>query len=410
MKTKAKINANTIQPQPQVHTLFPHQERAVKEAQILLDKYGFVYIQGQPRVGKSLIAHTLAPNALVVTKKNAINDWLKYTQKVINYEQISKYNPRDYDDIVIIDEAHNLGCRGKASKRVKELRTFCYNKRVIFLSGTPYIETPLSIYHQLYVTKYSPFNHLKNFYEFFRAFGIPSPIHIYGRNIESYAKHKDALIPIIDTHAIKVTYEDAGFKYQNYDKRIEVPATEAYRMSYKKIINEGVVANETINNVAMALHQYEGGFWNDNRKFRNAPKVDWLWQFVNDNLNKHKNDTNFKIAIMAYFKAEQVNIARAFKEYPNVVVLSAYKYCEGVDLSDYSMYILYSFGYSGAKFVQLRDRIVNLNKDKRTEVLIPLIKDSICEAVYASVSKKRNFNKATFNQNLQNNKLSKVVI
>lgn len=99
---------------------------------------------------------------------------------------------------------------------------------------------------------------------------------------------------------------------------------------------------------------------------------------------------------MAYFIAEQAFIEKEFAEFDNVKVFSATKYCEGVDLSDYDVFILYSFGYSGAKFVQLRDRIVNLNKDRRTEVLIPLIKGSIGEQVYASVSRKRNFNLRNF--------------
>ena len=103
---------------------------------------------------------------------------------------------------------------------------------------------------------------------------------------------------------------------------------------------------------------------------------------------------------MCYFKEEQEKITKLFKQYSNVTVLSSTKYCEGIDLSNYDHFILYSYGYSGAKFIQLRDRIVNINNNKETYCIIPLIEGTIDKSVYQAVSNKRNFNINLFNYNL----------
>lgn len=379
-----------------MHSLKPHQLNAIRQAEPILAQFGFCYIFGMPRVGKSLIAHTIAPNALVITKKGAIEGWLQYKPKhlITNYEQVHKLNPKDYADIVIIDESHNLGTRGKPSLRVKRMREFCKDKRVIFLSGTPCIETPLALYHQLCVTRYSPFTQFKNFYAFFRHFGEPHTIFIKGRTLEQYDRAKPSLLQSFDKYCVKVSYEDAKISPKELpsDRVITIEAPLPFIERYNAIKRHKCFNNEILENPAIALHQYEGGTLLGANDLQN-PKLLWLMRVINKALAKN---SAFSCAIMCYFVAEQRLLADIFKatKYKNIHIYSYSRYCEGMDLSAYEGFILYSFGYSGAKFTQARARVLNIAKTraKGASIIIPLIQNCIGAEVYKAVSKKRNFN------------------
>lgn len=402
-----------------------HQKEAVTKTIKVLTSKNLAYIFGQPRVGKSLISlETIKQlqdkmvnkgKTIVFTKKAAIVDWLKYkeqyTFEVENYEKISKCRPGDYN-FIIIDEAHNFGAFPKPSQRIKLFRQFCKNKPIIFLSGTPLVENINSIYSQLSLSTWSPFNTFKNAYSFFREYGIPSPVWLYGKQMESYKKGNILkIMQQVEPLVIRVTYEDAGFVYQNFDEVVMLNSPEMTRLmrgllsswtaasSYVIRKEESLTKSisnfmspapdskqyflENISAQCQAMHKFCGGFYKD----LNLPqvKLDWLKEFI----EKHKNT---KIAVMCYFIDEQEKLSEVFKSNKNIAVLSSTKYCEGIDLSHYDHFVLYSFGYSGSKFIQLRDRIVNLDKQRETKVIIPLIKDGLDYSIYRSVSNKKTFN------------------
>lgn len=388
-----------------------HQLEAVDKAIPILKENGLVYIFGQPRIGKSLISLEITKNlppkipgrTIVFTKKSAINDWLKYKEwydfDITNYEQVLKHNPNEYN-FIIIDEAHNFGAFPKPSQRVKNFRKFCLRKPVIFLSGTPFVESPLSAYSQFSLSSFSPLRNFRNGYDFFRTYGIPSLAYLNGRTIETYKKAKPELSLVLDKYMVRITYEDAGFNYQNEDEVIYIRKGIKYEEIEEGTIKSWSIAEkykvthrnywtpegsyyllENISAYNQALHMLCGGFYKDLNLPK--PKLEWLINFANE----HKNDN---IAVMCYFTQEQEKLPKVLPS--NCTVLSSTKYCEGIDLSYYDHFVLYSFGYSGAKFIQLRDRIVNIEKDRKTKVIIPLIKDSADYFVYETVSKKRNFN------------------
>lgn len=380
----------------------PHQTKAIDEAHKIVKKKGLVYIFGQPRVGKSLIAlgvvnklresTRLKGKALVLTKKNAIEDWLKYEDPlavVTNYEQITKFRSKDFD-FVIIDEAHNFSAFPRPSERIKLTKSFCKDKPIIFLSGTPLVEGLLRAYSQFSLSSYSPFRNLKGPYDFFRTYGVPHTRNLCGRSIELYNLAKDAEIrSIIEPYFVKVTYEDAGFNYQNKDKVILLESPETIRLCNKTKKDQFIQSCPlpSISAITQCMHRLCGGFYSqDGIKVTNIPqiKLEWLKGFINE-LPK-----NSKIAIMCYFIEEQEALSYYFKGIADVY--SSTKYCEGIDLSYYDCFILYSFGYSGAKFIQLRDRIVNITKDRETQVIVPLINKGIDSMIYETVSQKKNFN------------------
>ena len=413
--------------------LMKHQIEAVEKAYEIMYSKNLVYIFGQPRVGKSLISLELVDRlqkntklkkkAIVFTKKNAIKDWTKYTNydfDVTNYEQVLNV-VRDEYDYVIVDEAHNFSAFPRPSQRMKDMRAFCMKKPIIFLSGTPFVEGPLKAYSQLGLSSWSPFKEFRNCYEFFKGFGIPNKVYMRGALIETYTKgDTEKIMSIINPYIVKVSYKDAGFDYQNEDKVIYIDGSDEYSLQmlalYKGVAAEESDENEwqdkggqdriwyeigggkyyVLENISAScqfLHRLCGGFYKD----LNLPQSKFKW------LKDYVKTLKGKTAIMCYYLEEQENIAKHFENNKDIVVLSSTKYCEGIDLSDYNNYILYSYGYSGSKFVQLRDRIVNLKKDRKTEVIIPLLtttlfnqeRDLMDNLIYESVKNKESFNTRT---------------
>lgn len=404
-------------------TLLPHQIETVQKARPILLEKGNVYIFGPPRIGKSLIALGLyqitkeflkgTKRCLVLTKKNAIEGWQKWGKEnlegveIRNYEALPKLKSEDFS-MVIIDEAHNFGAFPRFSQRIKNTRAFCTSKPIIFLSGTPVVEGMYKLYSQFWISSYSPFYKYSNPYAFFREFGISNRMWMNGQYIEKYDTFEDERIwELVKDRVVTIDYKDAGFKYDNEDLVYEIDdgnLGDYYKgISKSRFISDsfdvteypsgkywaepnGLISYplENISAVNQALHRLCGGFYKD--LILPRPKYDWLMKYI-DTLPDYT-----KVAVMAYFVEEQIALNTVFSAYPQIDLFSSTKYCEGVDLSGYDVFILYSFGYSGVKFVQLRDRIVNITKNKKTRVIIPLLRNGLDREIYNIVSKKKNFN------------------
>jgi hypothetical protein len=376
----------------------------------------------------------------VLTKKAAISGWEKFTvgnttlkhkYYITNYEQSHKLKASDYD-LVIIDESHNLGTLAKPSLRIKTIRKLCWNLPHIHLSGTAIVESPCGIYHQMAISKYTPFKH-KNFYDFHREFGEPYYIKAAGREINQYDKAKDTLLPVINQFTIYMTQEDAGID-KNVQATDEVHYVEL-KDSTKKIYNElqehniirvgqNILAGlkcpicglhlhvnepeekcpscgfnynyqlvcDSVMKLRTSLHMLESGiakFEDEYIELGNTEKIDYILKTFGDT-----EDTG----IMCHFVGERRLLEKKFKK---AKIYSSSAHAEGVDLSHLKNFIILSSDYSGSKFIQRRDRIVNVNGSNTTTVHHILVKGAISEQVYKKVSKKEDFNNNTYiNQSL----------
>jgi len=381
----------------------PHQEQAANELYKLLKTKGYAYLQGQPRSGKTYTAILVAEmskakNILILTKKNAINGWTKFinlphiTKKytVTNYEQASKL--KDEYDFIIIDESHNIGSFPKRSKRNKEIVRLAKNIPHLHLSGTAIVESPASIYHQMHISKYSPFK-CKNFYDFHRKYGIPKSIFINGREIKDYKHTKPELIDYINTFTVYITQQDAGIDIKVKDVLHYIDLDKYIKNLYNKLQRERVLEDlnyiaDTTMKLRVALHQLEGGTLKlDDGTIWKAPILDKI-NYIRDNFDLTK-----RVGIMCHFKAEQDLIKSML---PEVEVYSSNAHAEGVDLSHLDTFIIYSQDYSGAKHIQRRERIANINGSNTTEIHYLLVKRAISEQVYNAVSKKLDFNNSLY--------------
>jgi hypothetical protein len=362
----------------------------------ILHRYGLAYVFAAPRTGKTRTAFKVAnelpvKSVLFLTKKMAIPGILKESfvctkrVTVVNYEQIGKLSPADFD-FVVVDEAHCVGTVGKPSKRFKEIKAFCKGLPVLLMSGTPLVETPLAAYYQLGVSSWSPFKDHKNFYDFFRTFGIPSPIYIQGRTVESYKRHREELLPVIDQYMVRLTQHEAGITSQAEDRVHYVtlqPATiELIKTLKEHGIASGIVC-ETDSAIRAAAHQIEAGAVLLNDQLKMLPNCEFV-----DYIRQHFGDSA-DVAVMAHFRSTRAKIA---EHLPNVHVYSSDGHAEGVDLSHYKHFVIVNSGYAGSKFVQRRERGTRM--DIKTPRLVHhlVVKGQLSEAVYKQVSRKLSFN------------------
>lgn len=379
----------------------PHQEAASDAALKILEHQGLVAIFGLPRTGKTRAAIRTAEQygarkVLVLTRKAAIPGWRKELDAVqpagdylvTNYEQVSKLEGGH--DLLILDESHNLGCRGRATNRVKDIRALCYNLPLICLTGTPTIETPLGIYHQWCVSKYSPFRRMKNFYAFFREYGIPSPVWVNGRMIEQYKKALPSLEPVIEKYAVRISQEEAGIEHQAQDFLHTVPLANSTRVALDLMATEGCngrMVFDTDMGVRTALHQFEAGavlYEEELVMLPNTEVVDYLWETFGD-----QDD----IAYMTHFRSTRKKLSQRFKK---AQLLSSIANAEGVDLSHMRHFVIVNTGYSGSKFAQLRERITNMNRTTPAIVHHIITDGGVSADVYQAVSMKKDYNLAAF--------------
>jgi hypothetical protein len=416
----------------------------------ILKELGYVYLAGKPRSGKTYTAimtaekSTKISRVLVLCPKNAIPGWHKFTKGnallqhtyyVTNYEQVGriikgeivlKLNPNDYD-LVIIDESHNYGVIGKPTQRYKTTRALCYNMPHIHLSGTAIVESQNGIYHQMTISEYTPFHH-KNFYDFFREFGDPYWIKAGGREINQYDRSKDTLLPIINLFTVYMTQEDAGIskELQAVDILRYIELEKFTTVIYNKIVKDKVVnlqdfgitpdfrelVCDSVMKERTSLHMLEQGIvkitisvkdlelfskWKNTLKLS---KEDGLYYVYLKTGNTEKIDyilANYgdfsSVGVMSHFVGERELFKQFFK---NIQVFSSTSDAEGVDLSHLEHYIISSSDYKGAKFIQRKDRTVNTEGSNTLDVNHLLVKKAVSEQIYKQVSKKDDFNNATY--------------
>ena len=380
----------------------PHQIETAARLVEHLQETGFCYLAGEPRTGKTRTALKAISDAgytkpLVLTKKNAIAGWCSEMSAVgvgafvTNYEQAPKLSSDDFD-IVILDEAHNLGSRGKPSKRFKAIQAIAWNKPLLCLSGTPVVETPLAIYHQTAISRYGPFSQFNTFYQFFRGYGVPSPIFLGGRMVESYTRIKPELLDVISNHTVTLTQDDAGITHQARDHEHLVSLTPSTLALIKSALRDSVIningreiILESDMAVRAAVHQIEtGALLVDDEivELDNSEVLEYcLQRFAPD-----------ETAIMAHYRSTRQKFD-AF--YPSIYSSNAH--AEGVDLSHYKHFVIVNGDYSGAKFVQRRERITNMNV-KSERVVHHITTNGLSKDIYEAVSRKRDFNLGSFRQ------------
>src|SRR5687768_11130521 len=204
----------------------------------ILRQNGLVYLAMQPRTGKTLTALQIsklygARKVLVLTKLKAIDsiksDYAKlnpgFRITVWNYESLHKL-VWDFD-LIICDEAHVLSAYAKPSKRTKLLKEFVFNLPIIYLSATPTAESYAQIYHQLWISRRSPFARYATFYKFAKDFVRVKKVWRSGFEINDYSDAiEEKIMPIIKPLMLSFSQAEAGFKATVEEEVLYCPIDE----------------------------------------------------------------------------------------------------------------------------------------------------------------------------------------
>lgn len=392
-----------------------YQQELSLQGSELLKKYKILILNLEVRTGKSHIALDIANNynrVLFVTKKKAISSIVSdynaaghsFEIVIINYESLHKI--QGSFDLVIADESHCLASYPKPSKRTKELKQFVSND-LILLTGTLLPESNSQIYHQLWISRYSPFNRYVNFYKWFNDFGTHGVIYTsYGQAKDYSNVDYKKIESYIDKIKLTLTQEQAGFNSEITEHTLVVEMRNVTKRLIKQLkkdkIIEGsseVILADTGVKLMQKVHQLSSGtikFESGNRKVIDHSKA----SFIRDYFKGKKK------AIFYKFKAEleaiknHLDITQDIEEFNTTgkdIALQIVSGREGINLSKADVLCYYNIDFSAVSYWQSRDRLTTIDRLKNNVYWI-FSDCGIEKDIYKSVMNKKDFTLQTFKQ------------
>lgn len=406
-----------------MHKLRDYQIEISKQAYEILRCLKIVYLTMEVRTGKTLTALETAKiygakNVLFLTKKKAIssieNDYknfgYSFSLTVINNESIHLIHSNF--DLLISDEHHRNGAFPKPNKTTKIIKQKYANLPMIFLSGTPHPESYSQIYHQFWISNYSPFNNYLNFYKWSNSFVEVRQKYLGYAKVNDYSCAKYELIkPVINKYFISYTQKESGFETsvtENilYCQMLDLTYDLINRLKKNKVIegkNEVILADTGVKEMSK-LHQMFSGtvkFESGNSKILDYTKGNFI-------KNKFKG---IKIAIFYKFKAEydllknvfNNNLTDNLEEFNSTnknIALQIVTGREGISLASAKYLVYFNIDFSAVSYWQSRDRLTTMDR-KSNEIYWIFAKNGIEDKIYKTVESKKDFSlnifKKTYN-------------
>ena len=399
------------------------EEIAVKACKLLQD-HRIAYLSMMVRTGKTFTALATAEkykayNVLFVTKKKAIgsieDDYksggFDFLLHVTNYEQLNNYEGDP--DLVIIDEAHSLGQYPIPSERVKLLKKICEGKPIIYLSGTPTPEGYSQVFHQFFISSFSPFKDNKSFYAGANAGYVTITKKKYGSQLfNDYSKANKKMIDEKTEHLfLNFSQDEAGFTQEIEEEFLLVrmkPAT--YTLANKLITNRiftgkngEVVLADTGVKLQNKLHQvYSGTVILESEQHHSIvfdqSKVSFIAQYFEGK----------KIAIFYKFKAEEIMIKghypgaktespEEFRDNDNLTFISQIQSGrEGVNLATADAIVFLNIDFSALSYFQARARLQDKDRTKPAKVYWIFSENGLELKIYERVKEKKDFTNSYF--------------
>jgi len=398
--------------------LRPYQIDIAQRACALLQQYKIAYLSMQVRTGKTLTslqaaAQYGAKHILFLTKKKAISSIEKdynslaplYTIDITNYERVHHLSSNKYD-FIICDEAHVLGQFPQASNRAIQLKAIAENKPIIFLSGTPSPESYSQLYHQFWVSSYSPFVAYNNFYSWAKEFVRKKKKYFYNREVIDYSDACIDEIHLLTGHLfISYSQADAGFIEKVKESILKVPMqSSTYKLTNTLIReriyttkNEEIILADTELKLMQKLHQlYSGTVIVDNKA--EAIQIDNSKAVF---IRKYFKDQ--KIAIFYKFRAEQEILLQVFgaavttdpDEFNNstdkIFISQIQSGREGINLSTADALVMFNIDFSSLSYQQAKARIQCRDRIKPCLLYWVFAENGIEEKIYKVVISKQDY-------------------
>lgn len=410
-----------------------YQQQIANKAVELLNRHRIVYLSMQVRTGKTITAldicnQYVARRVLFLTKKKAISSILsdfaqtsyKYHLYVTNYEQV--YKIKEDFDLIVLDEAHTLGQFPMPASRTVNLKKLCKDKPIIYLSGTPSPESYSQLFHQFWISSYSPFDE-PNFYKWAHNYVNIRKQYFFNREVNDYSDGmQDLIMQKCGDLFLTCTQEEAGFE-QLVDETIHFckMSDKLYKITSelkrKRVLigKEGdVIEADTEVKLMQKLHQlYSGTVIYDqspNSKVGGALLDDSKLLYIINNFKGKKMAIFYKFkleetAIKAYLQMHGYTIAMSPEDFNStdakVVYLSQFvSGREGINLSAADCLICYNIDFSAVTYFQVRARLQTKDRKEPAKVHWIFANNGIEDRIYNAVSDKKNYTLSYFKNDL----------
>lgn len=392
---------------------------ANKATEILTNNY-IVYLSMEVRTGKTVTSLETAKlyganNVLFLTKKKAIksilNDYetfgYKFGLTVINNESL--HLTAGNFDLIISDEHHRCGTYPKPNKVTKLIKQRYSTLPMIFLSGTPHPESYSQIYHQFWISNYSPLKAWTNFYKFSQVF-----VNIVQKNfgyakVNDYSDCKyDKIKPIMDSYFITYTQKEAGFISEVKENILRVkmkPYTYdlVNRLKKDKLVqgNNELILADTAVKLMSKVHQLYSGtvkFESGNTMTIDNSKAVFIKDKFKDKIAIfYKFKEEFE-TLKEVYKDELTNNLEEFNTTNKSIALQIVSGREGISLSNAKYLVYYNIDFSALSYWQSRDRLTTMDR-LTNDIYWIFSENGIEDKIYKSVANKKNYTLKVFEKN-----------
>lgn len=402
--------------------LWDYQVELVEKAMPIMQEKHIIYLALEMRVGKTLISLELArrigaKNVLFVTKKKAMQsirkDFVKggfeYNITIVNFEQLHKVFGKF--DVVIVDEAHLLGAFPKPSLRTKRLRKIVGDAYLILLSGTPTPESYSQIFHQFWISKYSPFPH-SNFYRWAEDYVDIYEIFLYGQRVRKYDRAKQEKIEkVIRDYFVTFTRAQAGFSVvsaKEFVHRIRIsPYIHEIALRIAKSgfveIGDDIVIADTSAKKMWKLHQlYSGTIILDDgrRKILDISKAKYIWKRFSDRafVVYYKYRAELEV-LQQVFPLWTEDVSRFSSGVPLLVQIQSGSM--GLDFSRADAVVFFNIDFSATNYWQARARLFHRERKSDCEIHWIFAQGGIEDRIFDVVRRKRDYTVSYFRRDYE---------
>ena len=396
-------------------------ENSNKATEILKEK-NIVVLNMEVRTGKTLTALQTCKNinakkVLFITKikafssvKNDYNDFgYTFDITIINKESIHKIESNDFD-VIVCDESHGLFSTFPKPNNFAKIYKKRFSKiKMILMTGTFTPESYSQIYHQFWVSDYSPFKNYSNFYKWAKDFVNVKQVQLGYAVVNDYSDAYQQLIKKhTDSYIINFTQLEAGFTTNVKETVLEVEMSKSTynvisKLKRDKFIISPTTSKEIIADTGVKMMQKLHQLYSGTIKFEDESSMILDYSkaiFIKEHFK------NKQIAIFYKFKQELSMLKDIFKdelttdldEFNNTNKNIAYQFVsgrEGINLSKASFLVALNIDFSATTYFQFKDRLSTIDR-KENQLYWIFSKNGIERKIYKSVLDKKNFTLSTF--------------
>jgi hypothetical protein len=342
-----------------------------------------------------------------------------YEIEVINFESVHKAKIKP--DIIVIDEAHSIGAYPKQNNRAKNLKKLAVNLPIIYLSGSPTPESHSQIYHQLWISSFSPFNQYINFYKWANDYVTLKHKFVFNRKVNDYSDANIDKIKAKTGHLfLSFTQKEAGFNFSIEEKILTVnlnekqrKAIEILRRDYVLRTRDGnVILADTAVKLQSKIHQICSGSIKDEngnihlisdekavflKQYFKGKKIAIFYKFIGE----------FNV-LKQVFEDEWTAIPEEFQASDKTFLGQFVSSREGIRLDSADAIVFYNIDFSYLSYVQAKDRIIS--KERKTKAILYWMfsNGGIEQKIYKCVKNKSDYTTHYFKRDYEFRKQSTI--